>query len=66
MCPAAALLEALGFEVERHPVEDAAVRAVGILSAVHLVVRPGEIWSCDPCGAEIRDGWMYGRGGVEV
>ena len=26
------------------------------------VVPPGEGWSADPYGAEIRDGWMYGRG----
>jgi len=78
---AAALLEAFGLEVERHPVDATAVRANGMLSAVNLVVRrcfgdgpvialnahgdvvgPGEGWSADPYGAEIRDGWMYGRG----
>jgi succinyl-diaminopimelate desuccinylase len=26
------------------------------------VVAPGDGWSSDPYGAEIRDGWMYGRG----
>ena len=26
------------------------------------VVPPGEGWTFDPYGAEIRDGWMYGRG----
>ena len=26
------------------------------------VVPPGEGWTTDPYGAEIRDGWMYGRG----
>ncbi len=26
------------------------------------VVPPGEGWTADPYGAEIRDGWMYGRG----
>lgn len=26
------------------------------------VVPPGEGWTSDPYGAEIRDGWMYGRG----
>lgn len=26
------------------------------------VVAPGEGWSADPYGGEIRDGWMYGRG----
>lgn len=26
------------------------------------VVPPGEGWTADPYGAEIRDGWLYGRG----
>jgi acetylornithine deacetylase/succinyl-diaminopimelate desuccinylase-like protein len=26
------------------------------------VVPPGEGWTTDPYGAEIRDGWLYGRG----
>ena len=78
---AAALLEALGLSVERHPVPDDLVQANGMVSATNLVVReqfgggpmvalnahgdvvpPGEGWSTDPYGAEIRDGWMYGRG----
>ncbi len=78
----AALLEELGFEVERHPVPAERVRAAGMESCTNLVVRrrfadrgpvialnahgdvvpPGEGWSVDPYGAEIRDGWMYGRG----
>jgi len=32
------------------------------LNAHGDVVPPGEGWTCDPYGAEIRDGWMYGRG----
>ena len=79
---AAALLEGLGFTVERHPVPDDLVRANGMASAINLVVRhrfgeggptialnahgdvvpPGEGWTRDPFGAEIVDGWMYGRG----
>ena len=78
---AAALIEALGHTVERHPVPDALVRANGMVSATNLVVRrrfgdgpvialnahgdvvpPGEGWTRDPYGAEIVDGWMYGRG----
>ena len=79
---AAALLEALGFTVERHPVPPDLVRAHGMVSATNLVVRhrfgpggevialnahgdvvpPGEGWTHDPYGAEIVDGWMYGRG----
>ena len=36
---AAALLEGLGFVVERHPVPDDLIRANGMVSAVNLVVR---------------------------
>jgi succinyl-diaminopimelate desuccinylase len=32
------------------------------LNAHGDVVPPGEGWSTDPFGAEIRNGWMYGRG----
>jgi acetylornithine deacetylase/succinyl-diaminopimelate desuccinylase family protein len=32
------------------------------LNAHGDVVPPGEGWSADPYGAEIRDGWMFGRG----
>ncbi len=83
---AAALLEGLGFTVERHPVPESLIRANGMVSATNLVVRhrfgqegsgggptvalnahgdvvpPGEGWTRDPYGAEIVDGWMYGRG----
>lgn len=78
---AAALLEGMGFTVERHAVPEALVRAAGMISATNLVIRhrfgpgpvialnahgdvvaPGEGWSSDPYGAEIRDGRMYGRG----
>ena len=77
----AGLLEAMGFEVERHVVPDALVKAHGMVSVTNLVVRrcygdgpvialnahgdvvpPGEGWTTDPYGAEIRDGWLYGRG----
>jgi len=78
----AALLEALGFTVERHPVPDELTRANGMISCMNLVVRerfgeggpvialnahgdvvpPGLGWSADPYGAEIRDGYMIGRG----
>ncbi len=78
---AAALLDALGFEVERHEVPEALVRENGMIRATNLIVRrrfgdgpvialnahgdvvpPGEGWTKDPYGAEIADGWMYGRG----
>jgi acetylornithine deacetylase/succinyl-diaminopimelate desuccinylase family protein len=32
------------------------------LNAHGDVVPPGEGWTMDPYGAEIREGWMYGRG----
>jgi succinyl-diaminopimelate desuccinylase len=32
------------------------------LNAHGDVVPPGEGWTTDPYGSEIRDGWMYGRG----
>ena len=78
---AAARLEALGFEVEKHAVPEELCRANGMISATNLIVRhrfgkgpvvalnahgdvvpPGDGWSVDPYGAEIKDGWMYGRG----
>jgi succinyl-diaminopimelate desuccinylase len=82
---AAALLEAQGWQVERHTVPAETVRADGMVSVTNLVVRhrfgsdpdggpvvalnahgdvvpPGEGWSTDPYGAEIRDGVMFGRG----
>jgi len=79
---AAALLESIGFQVERHSVPDDAAKANGMISCTNLIVRerfaaggpvialnahgdvvpPGGGWSCDPYGAEIRDGHMFGRG----
>nr|WP_246591477.1 ArgE/DapE family deacylase [Aminobacter anthyllidis] len=32
------------------------------LNAHGDVVAPGEGWTVDPYGAEVKDGWMYGRG----
>lgn len=78
----AALLEALGFTVEQHPVPEPLVKNCGMVSCTNLVVRerfghcgqtialnahgdvvpPGLGWSADPYGAEVREGWMYGRG----
>jgi acetylornithine deacetylase/succinyl-diaminopimelate desuccinylase family protein len=78
----AALLEALGFTVERNRVSAERLDAAGMVSATNLIVRqqfgaggptvalnahgdvvpPGEGWTTDPYGAEIRDGVMYGRG----
>src|SRR3984957_12078989 len=77
----ATLLEGLGFQVERHKVPKALVKANGMISATNLIVRrrfrqgptialnahgdvvpPGSGWTHDPYGAEIVDGWLYGRG----
>jgi len=78
---AAALLQDLGFTVERHAVPEAQVKQLGMVRATNLIVRrrfgdgpvialnthgdvvpPGEGWTRDPYGAEIVEGWMYGRG----
>ena len=79
---AAALLEGLGFTVERHAVPKDTVAAAGMIAATNLIVRksfgsggpvialnahgdvvpPGEGWTKDPYGAEVVNGWMYGRG----
>lgn len=45
--------------VVRHRFADGPVIA---LNAHGDVVPPGDGWSSDPYGAEIRSGWMYGRG----
>lgn len=77
----AALLERLGFAVERHDVPVELVRARGMRSVTNLVVRsrfgpgpvialnahgdvvpPGAGWTRDPYGAQLVEGWMYGRG----
>jgi len=77
----AGLLEAMGFEVERHSVPAELAALHGMRSVTNLIVRerfgegpvvalnahgdvvpPGEGWSADPYGGEVRDGWLYGRG----
>ncbi|OUL99975.1 M20/M25/M40 family metallo-hydrolase [Variovorax sp. JS1663] len=77
----AGLLEAMGFEVERHPVPAESAAAHGMRSVTNLIVRhrfgdgpvvalnahgdvvpPGDGWSVDPYGGEVREGWLYGRG----
>lgn len=78
----AALLEALGFAVERHNIPPSLAAAHGMISCTNLLIRerfgsggqtialnahgdvvpPGLGWSTDPYGAEVREGWMYGRG----
>lgn len=45
--------------IVRHRFGDGPVVA---LNAHGDVVPPGEGWTTDPYGAEVKDGWMYGRG----
>ena len=68
VCEAA--LARIGFAVKRYKfgaVDNLYARigadAPNFCFAGHVdVVPPGEGWSCDPFGAEIRDGLLYGRG----
>src|SRR5688572_11796527 len=58
------LIEAAGMKsatnlIVRHRFGDGPVIA---LNAHGDVVPPGEGWTRDPYGAEVVDGWMYGRG----
>ncbi|TFZ05114.1 ArgE/DapE family deacylase [Ramlibacter henchirensis] len=76
----AQLLEAFGFQAEKHPVPAAEVHAAGLQSITNLVVRrrygegrvvalnahgdvvpPGDGWKHPPYGADIEDGFLYGR-----
>ena len=76
----AELLEAIGFNAEKHAVPPAEVHAQGMQSITNLIVRrrygdgltialnahgdvvpPGEGWTTDPYGGEIRNGSIYGR-----
>jgi succinyl-diaminopimelate desuccinylase len=74
-------LEPLGFAVERprfaaggEPAIDNLFARLGeaapnLAFAGHTdVVPPGDLdaWTVDPFGAEIRDGWLYGRGVVDM
>src|SRR3954471_19620108 len=40
--------------------------AVGYLSHVDTVLADAEDWSAEPWGAEIRDGFLYGRGAIDM
>ena len=75
-------LEAGGFETEyiRGPGSDPKRPKINVLGlrrgqrarpALHLnghtdVVPPGDGWTVDPFGGEIRDGWLYGRGSADM
>jgi succinyl-diaminopimelate desuccinylase len=68
---AAALLEALGFTVERHPVPAEAVRASGMISATNLIVRhrfgPGPTVALNAHGDVVAPGagWLSDPYGAE-
>ncbi len=75
-------LEADGFETEyiQGPGSDPRRPKINVLGlrrgrsarpALHLnghidVVPPGDGWTVDPFGGEIRDGWLYGRGSADM
>jgi acetylornithine deacetylase/succinyl-diaminopimelate desuccinylase-like protein len=40
--------------------------ALGYLSHVDTVLADAQDWSADPWGAEIRDGYLYGRGTIDM
>src|SRR5580765_8473164 len=69
---AASLLEDLGFEVERHPVPDAQVRANGMVSCVNLIVRrrfgAGPVIACNAHGDVVPPGtgWSFDPYGAQV
>jgi acetylornithine deacetylase/succinyl-diaminopimelate desuccinylase-like protein len=74
----AGYLEDAGLEVELHGAEPerpnlvATLRGreegpvIGYLSHVDTVLADPEDWSADPWGAEVRDGFMYGRGALDM
>ena len=70
---AAALLESLGFDVERHPVPEEVVRAHGMKSCVNLVVRErfgsgGPTVACNAHGDVVAPGlgWTHDPYGAEI
>ncbi|MBN9560924.1 MAG: M20/M25/M40 family metallo-hydrolase [Alphaproteobacteria bacterium] len=69
---AAALLEGLGFVVERHPVPAERVRAVGMRSATNLIVRrrfgPGPVIALNAHGDVVPpgEGWSHDPYGAAV
>ena len=67
-------LEALGFQVWRLPFGTTpnlfarrGAAGMHLCFAGHTdVVPPGEAWSADPFGGEVRDGVLYGRGACDM
>lgn len=77
----AQLLQAYGWEAERHAVPGDRVEAYGMQSITNLIVRrpygaggptvalnahgdvvpPGDNWTYPPYGAQVADGYLYGR-----
>ncbi len=60
-----AVVEAAGMKTATNIVARRVFGAGGPVIGLNIhgdVVPPGEGWTADPYGAEIRDGWMYGRG----
>lgn len=68
----ATLLEALGFEVERHPVPEDIVRATGMISATNLLIRhrfgPGPVVALNAHGDVVApgEGWSSDPYGAEI
>lgn len=69
---AATLLEALGLEVERHPVPESLVKANGMVSCANLIVRerfgPGPVIACNAHGDVVPPGlgWSADPYGAEI
>lgn len=69
---AAALLESLGFSVERHPVPESEARACGMNSATNLIVRhrfgDGPVIACNAHGDVVPPGlgWSHDPYGAEI
>ncbi len=57
-CRAAGMISAINLVVRRHFGDGPTIA----LNAHGDVVGPGKGWTHDPYGAEVDDGWMYGRG----
>ena len=59
LCRANGMISATNLIVRHRFSEDGSVIALNVHGDV---VAPGDGWTTDPYGAEIKDGWMYGRG----
>lgn len=59
LCRANGMISVTNLIVRHRFSEDGLVIALNVHGDV---VAPGDGWTTDPYGAEIKDGWMYGRG----